>query len=233
MVTLQKISPDWQDEPCLVMAPGPSLTADVVRRARFARWMDGWRAIAVNDSYKVTPWADALYASDLLWWRVHKDCNGFKGEKWSTHTPFSDHIDDKSEAVKNWGVKVVSGAPVQSFSTNPKVIHWGSNSGFQAINLAILKGCKRIVLIGFDMRRVNGEAHFFGEHPQGLSQRHDYGGFIPDFNAAAKKLPDGVEILNATEGSALKCFPFVSLDEALRRHNRVHRDGSELNARAG
>lgn len=184
-------------------APGPSLTDSVVREVRESRL----RTIAVQDAYRVMPWADALYACNPSWWRVHRDCNGFAGEKWSTHEDGAIHLNDKTDAARAWGVKLVGGRDGQGFSLDPGVIHYGSNSGFQAINLAILKGCTRIVLIGFDMRRVDGRSHFFGEHPDDLRRDTDYSAFIRPFELAAKALPPHIEILNATPGSALKCFP--------------------------
>ncbi len=209
---LLRITPDWNSEPCIVAAPGPSLTAEVVEQVRMKRWHDHWRVIAVQDAYRVTPWAHALYGCNPSWWRVHRDCGGFEGEKWSTHEgEAGSHLNDKREAADKWRVKLVRGADGEGFSLNPAVIHYGSNSGFQAINLAILKGCTRIVLVGFDMRRVEGEAHFFGEHPDELRRDTDYSAFIPSFERAAKLLPPNVQIFNATPGSALRCFPSVHL----------------------
>lgn len=223
MASFQKIKRDWP-KGCVVAASGPSLNSSVAHTVRMARWLNGWNVIAVQDSYKLMPWADALYGSDLLWWRHHGDCKGFEGEKWSTHAPMGSHIDDKSEAQEKWNVRLVYGRDSSGFSTDQGVIHYGSNSGFQAINLAILKGATEIVLVGFDMRRVEGQAHFFGDHPKGLSNCQDYSRFLPMFEGAARKLPARISIINATPDSALKSFPMMGLDEALQRNDSLHRD---------
>lgn len=176
------------------------------------------------------PWADALYGCDLKWWRLHGD--KFSGEKWSTHSAnnFDPHMDDKSEAVK-WGVNLVRGRAGEGFSFDPGVIHYGSNSGFQAINLAILKGAKTIVLVGFDMRRVEGEAHFFGEHPEGLARCADYGVFLPDFARAAKTL-NGVRVVNTTKNSALTCFEKATFYDEIWRNCRLYRHRPDAHAGA-
>jgi hypothetical protein len=109
----------------------------------------------------------------------------------------------------------VAGAQGAGFSRRQDVIHYGHNSGFQALNLAILLGAARIVLVGFDMRIVDGRRHFHGDHPHPLINA-DPRRFVPHFERAAASLPVGVEILNATPGSALTCFPAADLDEALR-----------------
>ena len=153
-----------------------------------------------------------MYACDAAWWRVHEGAPTFRGEKWSTHGSKSHN--DKLELADLYGLNLVQGADSRNsvgFSTDPAVIHYGSNSGFQAVNLAILFGCRRIVLVGFDMHGT----HFFGRHPKGLRNTTNYANFIRAFDLAAKRLPAGVEIVNATPGSALRCFPMVNLDDYL------------------
>ena len=169
------------------------------------------------------PWADALYGCDARWWDIHKDCDGFAGAKWSSHDK-EGQSNDKTAAADKHGLHIVKGAPGGGFSTDPSLIHYGDNSGFQALNLAILLGATYIVLVGFDMRHVKGKSHFFGDHPQGLFQRPEYESFAKKFDKAAA--PDGVTIVNATPGSALKCYPMMSLDEAIESYGSVHRHRS-------
>lgn len=241
MVELQRINPVWTDEPCIVAASGPSLTKEVAQKVRFARWLNGWRAIAVNDAYKLIPRADVLYACDNLWWNLHGKCEGFFGEKWSSHEVDKHskeiHGNDKRKAADAYGINLVEGRDGDEFSFDPSFIRYGSNSGFQAINLALLFGCTRIVLVGFDLRYVGGQAHFFGKHPPGLPQirDQDYQNFAIRFERAQKKLPAHISIVNATPGSMLKCFPMMGLDEALAPWNnsRLHRDGAEPHAATG
>lgn len=122
------------------------------------------------------------------------------------------------------------------FSFDQGMIRYGENAGFQAVNLAMLFGCRRIVLVGFDMRHVEGRAHFFGNHPKELRTSTDdvYRKFAKIFAQAAKAIPAKFSIVNATPGSALTCFPIVSIDDALqtipRPHDRVSGHGSELHA---
>ena len=108
---------------------------------------------------------------------------------------------------------LVKGAPGGGLSTDPCVIHYGDNSGYQALNLAVLFGSPYIVLCGFDMRHVSGKSHFFGDHPQGLFQRAEYESFARKFDKAPA--PDGVDIINATPDSALRCYPMMELDDAI------------------
>jgi hypothetical protein len=158
------------------------------------------------------PWADALYGCEPRWWDVHKDCNGFEGEKWSTHDK-KNTCNDKIEHSEKYGINLVKGAPGPGFSRDPSVISYGDNSGFQAINLAILFASPYIVLVGFDMS-YKDKGHFFGDHPEGLFRQTEYEKFIRHFDKAAELL-EGVTIINATPGSAMHSFPMMSLEEAI------------------
>jgi len=41
--------------------------------------------LAINDAYRLAPWADWLYACDDRWWRFHHEAvaAGFQGECWT------------------------------------------------------------------------------------------------------------------------------------------------------
>lgn len=96
-------------------------------------------------------------------------------------------------------------------------LHWGGNSGFQAINLAYLFGAQRIVLLGFDMQcGPRGESHWFGDHPthQGFANPKTFDSWIRHLKILARDLADqGVQVYNATRQTALGCFPLVTLEQ--------------------
>jgi hypothetical protein len=207
-----RIYPYWQDMTAIVAATGPSLTEAVAERCRQAHDADDSVAVlAVNDAWRLMPWADALYACDAAWWTIHNGTD-FTGDKWSSHHP---NGNDKIELAKRYGLQLVAGKCDKRFSADPGRIHYGGNSGFQAVNLALLFGARRIILVGFNLQPVGGKVHFFGDHPAGLRQQARYERFLPAFSEAAKRLPAGVEIINATPASALKAFPAMTLDDAL------------------
>jgi len=175
--------------------------------------------LAVQDTYRAMPWADVMYGCDVKWWRQHTPCPDFKGEKWSSHDNGSN---DKRQHAEEFGFQCIRGMAGSTFSTDPEVICYGDCSGFQAINLAILFGATYIVLVGYDMT-YRGKGHFFGDHPDGLFQNRNYENFLHNFDKAAKKLPEGVTIINATPRSALTAFPVKPLEDAIA-DGRLHRD---------
>jgi hypothetical protein len=168
--------------------------------------------LAIKDAHRLMPFAEVMYACDAHWWDAHNGCPEFSGEKWSSH---SEKDNDKTATAEKYGLRLVRGQDQEGFSFDPSVIHYGSNSGFQAVNMALLMGARKIVLVGFDMHN-HGPAHFFGNHPYHPHGKPGlYSSFIAPFSRAVKLLPAGIEIVNCTPGSALKCFPMMELEEAL------------------
>jgi len=189
----------------VVAASGPSLTSEICAK------LPKEQTIAVSDVGRLLmPDAAILYSCDAAWWKHHRGAPGFRGERWSSHG--SSIHDNKREVGQLYGLNLIAGRDGQGFSSDPTVIHYGSNSGFQAVNLALNLGAEYVVLVGFDMRG----GHFFGAHPRGLRNSTSYRNFITAFERAARRMPDGVRIVNATPNSALRCFPMVDLDEALQ-----------------
>ena len=205
VVQLQTISSNWNC-PVVVAATGPSLTPAVALTVRRERWpLERCRVVAVNDAYRLLPYADILYACDDRWWRANiADIDQkFHGERWTTTRGRRGQRQERVAGRRK--LNLVGGHTSDTFSNDPAVVHYGSNSGFQAVNLALLKGAAKVILVGFDMRVVNGLRHFFGDHPDPLHNRADYRDFIAPFTRAAKSCR--VPVVNATPDSALDCFP--------------------------
>jgi len=180
------------------IASGPSLTQEDVDYCR-----GKGKVYAVNDVHRLAPWADVLYAGDGSWWDHHAGVPEFAGEKWTV---------DRG-AARRYGLKrigIASGVPWSNF---PGEIATGRNSGFQALNLAVLQGASSVVLLGYDMGGVEGRRHFFGEHPGKLNRGMNFPEWIKRFNRAAPHIK--VPVVNCSRETALTCFPRKSLREVL------------------
>lgn len=204
---LETIDRRWAGRRCIVAASGPSLTPEVAAACQ------GDRVIAVNDAYKLLPWADVLYACDAAWFEAHNGSPKFAGEKWSSHGLSPKN--DKTGIADKFGLRVIAGEDREGFSLDPARIHYGHNSGYQAVNLAILFGADPIILVGFDMRAVDQRLHFFGNHPAPLRTSAPFAQWRARFHQAAQMLGSTPRIINCTPESALKCFPMMPLAEAL------------------
>lgn len=195
-----------------VIAPGPSLTAEDANRP------DG-PVVAVGDAWRLRPTAEVLYHADHDWWDRHRGVPEFRGEKWIQDKPDRRDVLLGAAAAERWGLRCVRGESRRGFSLDPALIHHGLNSGFQAVNLAVLLALvpERIVLLGFDMKPgADGRRHFFGEHPQGLRPTPvgDYAAFAAAFALAAPTLAGaGIDVVNCTRDTALTCFRRAPLEE--------------------
>jgi hypothetical protein len=194
----------WRGNQCFVIGGGPSVSADAVAG------LSNHHVIAVNGSYGATPWADVLFFSDTQWFTRHRsDVEAFRGLVVSTSYRASEISPSK--------VKYVSSERVLTFPPpGCGILRDGRSSGQRAISLAIAFGASRVVLVGFDMRVVDGRSHFHDEYRNDACRYRDL--FIPAFHGWARDAARlGVSIVNATPGSALKEFPMTTLARELTR----------------
>lgn len=160
--------------------------------------------IAVNESWRLCPWTSAIYGCDGAWWRKNDGVKSFGGLK----------VTQEAEASRQFDlalVKLVRG--FDAFRSDGVSIGDGGNGGFQALNLAINWGAKRILLVGYDMSLANGE-HWHGRHPQGLNNPKEHN--IRRWLSARWSTPEGVEIINCNPNSALNAYPKMTFEGAIR-----------------
>jgi hypothetical protein len=189
----------------VVAATGPSITQEQCDAVVAA----GLPVMAVSDAYRLLPQANYLYSCDPQWWDKHWD-------KVKLH-PATKYTQSDEAAAKYTDLLRITGDHKPGFSTKQNLIHFGNNSGFQAMNLAYLMGYRRMLLLGFDMGPgAKGESHFFGDHPPGLCRASNHQSFISEFRKInCEKL--GLTIINASPRSYLDCFTKLPLEKALDR----------------
>lgn len=231
-----RVVPAWKGRTAVLIAGGPSLTTEDVEIVRQARMADRVRVIVVNDAYLLAPWADAHYAGDRRWhgWHtagIEKPALGltaaqvaarwraFAGQKaaveWGTEYPTPQPnavIEDETVHLLGNLHEPYHG---EGLSLNPERIVTGRHSGFQALNLAVLAGASRVLLLGYDGAPAqDGRTHWHGGHPVASAGIFEY--IRASFSAAEAQLAAaGVEVVNCSPGSAINSFPKSPLAEAL------------------
>lgn len=203
---------DWGGRPVAIIGGGPSLDGFDFRR------LEGrFTILAVNGSIFDVPFADAGFTIDRRaarnWWPRLQ----------AIATPLYFAVPD------NWLVNF-AGPPTPNmsfirrvqgtrFTRDPAMISAGGTSGFGALHFAFLKGARRITLFGFDYGSSpagvwhHNEQHYDFRHVQ---VRRDWQQWARNFDDVAPVLRvAGVEVVNASPGSAITAFPKVSLKEAL------------------
>lgn len=197
-------------EPAVLMASGPSLSKEQIEYIRPLHAAGKIRVFGLNDTYKICDFMDVFYACDPKWWELNpKAVENPCKEKWTQSRPKAEEL----------GINWVYGSSGQGICLIKNKIHFGSNSGFQLINLAWHYGIRQFFLIGYNMDVPRGtQQHFFGVHPKGLNQGNNYRGFAAQYD----KIQGDIKnlIINCTEPTMLKCFRQMPLEKALETERR-------------
>lgn len=162
--------------------------------------------IAVNMSYQIGKWIDALFYGDQSFWnRAKHDLARFDRMK----------VTCADRPTNRPGIKFLRRVRRKfGLSGDPSTVCWNNNSGGSAINFAIHTGVKRIFLLGFDMRNSQFGSHWHGLY--GRSKSPPYPTHLRGFPVIAEDAKSiGVEIINVNLNSAITCFPRVPLSEVL------------------
>lgn len=196
--------PNWFHDICVVVASGPSASSidltQAIGRTKF---------VAVNNSWKLAPWADFLFAADHKWWQACNGCPEFKGWKVTS--------DRRAVDVKEWNLfRIVALLADDRIQTTGSLIGWGGNSGFQALNMVVHFKCSRIILVGFDATTKFG-LHWHDPHPGAENPTPSKTlRWQRSIDGAYSVLSDiGVQIINCSEKSRLKKYPKMSFEDAL------------------
>ncbi len=200
--------PDWTGRTAVVIANGPSL--DRVQVEAVVQPADVG-TITVNTAYVAAPFADVYYAGDMLFWKTHVARMRIAAR--GRFVPAQFWTTD-STAAEQYGVNRWKGR--NDVGIGETMIHLNGNSGAQAINLAYLFGARKIVLLGFTMREIDGKKHFHGDHEKPLVQKQLFGEWVHKMSFVARDAKRlGVDIVNCDPLSAMTCFRMGNLEDEL------------------
>lgn len=221
----------WEGATVVCIAGGPSLTHAQLQIIADARAAGRCKAIAINDAYLVAPWADICYFADARWWEWHtkgiakawpwvrfseqevrQAFAAFAGQKVTIGDTGMMVADADVFMLHNQSSEVCSEL---GLSETPNALRTGSNSGYQAVNLALLAGAKRVALVAYDMRYAGRKTHSHDGHP--IKQPEgSYLQFARNFASMVPQLGKlGVEVLNCTPDSAIDAFKREALARVL------------------
>ncbi len=193
--------PNWHDYICIIVASGPSANDIDLRRM-----IGKARFVVVNNSWRLAPWADFLFAADYRWWEGSCGCIEFKGWKVTTDR----------RAAETWSLlRLVTLLADDRLQLEDGIVGWGGNSGFQALNMVVHFGCEKIILVGFDCTIKQG-LHWHSPYPGANNPN-------PSKTLRWKRSLDGasvildnigVKVINCSMISTLKKYKKMSLDDS-------------------
>jgi len=194
-----KIEPIWKDRECFIIGGGPSLKG--------FDWniLKSELTIGCNDAFKLgIDVCKVCVFGDGRWFdRYSKELELYKGMIFT-----------------NKGNLLNSRIPwLNTLDRKPKGFHtdalgWNGNTGFTAINLALLFGIKTVYLLGFDMK-MTGKEHNWHEGRLDKSGAEVYKRFLANSFIISKDWKEKFSnqtIINVTKDSDLEAFPKVDSD---------------------
>lgn len=216
----------WKDGTCWIVGGGPSVAtqfhipkkvADKVSLGQapmntFSPYMSllhDKHVIGINGAFKLGEWIDICYFGDRNWYFDNKkELDTFKG----TVVGCAEFLQVEGWQKENVRFVKKSTLPY-GIETEKGHVRWNYNSGLSAINLAYHLGCKRVILLGFDMAlNSEGKGHWHNQY-NGVTNmpfaRHLVG--VDTIAEDAKRL--GLEIINASQTSVMTQFPKINVKD--------------------
>jgi hypothetical protein len=211
--------PDMKGRTVAILASGPSMAraqCDLVRGT-------DWTAVAINETWRLAPWAAVLYGCDWQWWAAKApQPNDFDGLRVVGTVA---QIRGKSQLTPKmaWQEPFLHYLPVKAGAHTPlwtgTAVGAGSNSAFQVANWVARCGVKRIILLGVDCHSPNAHWHGGHDHPKAQHQKPQLmNTWLRAWkNAAPEFVERGIEVINCSPASALKEFRRANLVDVVTR----------------
>lgn len=208
----------WATDEVFIIGGGTSVRPEVVSalegRART-------RTIVVNSSYRIAPWADTLFFADERW--INEEL-AKRPDLIRSFATTREAIGIISRPDLPW-LRSAHRLSRPGLSVHPDKIQMQYSSATGAINIALLRGAKRLVLVGMDNRdgdevdaKGYARVHYHEEYKW---PRHAKGWEMKQKEAAAM-LPGiahfGAEVINASLISTFPWWPKVDLADWLKEN---------------
>jgi len=195
----------FEDWTVVVAAQGPSLIPEQVDEASHI-----FPTCVCKDVYMYAENAKLIYACDRAWWH----------QRWRTDEALRKHkavkvtLDYQKLDTKVPDLQWLKCGGNHGFIFEEGVVAHGRNTGHQLINLVVNMGAPRLILMGYDMRVLDGKTHCHDRHvPVPHTVFDDFYGAM--MQAAPLLVKKGIKVINTSMRSRLTCFPKMPFNEAL------------------
>jgi len=198
----------WPGATCFVIGGGPSL------RGVDLSPLHDRRVLGVNEAFKLGSWVDVMCYGDCRYGTQNlKELAEFGGLKITTCKTNSDPppgIHYLNRMKRPHGI-----------SMKPAAVFWNMSSGGCAINIAVLLGSRRIVLLGFDMGHSEDSdgkrtSHWHDAYPDHGPRHNPYPKFLVPFASIKRDLDrQNIQCFNACPDSAIEELPKITVEEGL------------------
>ncbi len=202
------VPPMWNGDTVYILGGSPSLASENLSL------IHNKRCIGVNDSFRLGSWVDVCWFGDERWLDWNRKClRKFGGVKACC-------VPSLLTKPPIQGIKVLDRGRPQGIETRRGIVSWNNNSGGSAINLAYHLGAKRIVLLGFSMKVINGKDNWHDlHHVHSKENDSQYPVFLEAFSVICREAYKlGIVLINSTMDSAIpeKLMPKIPLEVVVR-----------------
>ena len=211
----------WKDEPCFIIGGGPSL-----KGFDFERLRGKGRIIVINKSFLDVPFADILYFMDgsrTTFYGLTKNNklspNVNSLEKWKAFQGYKVYLNLVGRKLEDvYSVRALGRTGI-SLSLKKGLYH-GNNSGTGALGLAICLQARPIYLLGIDGKfsKEKGikKSHYHDGYQTRRVTESVFISFVKEFHKLGRLTNNrNIKVINLNPDSAVKCFPFMAIDEVL------------------
>lgn len=206
----------FEGETAIVCGTGPSITPEQIEIVNNS----GCRVFGANRAYEIFD-CEVVHGCNWQFWELHYPKIAKLGvDMWTTRKRLEGKYPRLQYIEERWE---------DGLSREPHWISAHHGTGPQLVNIAYLYGCTRLLLVGWDMayrgktgprsyekRRYLGEDELTRGHWPQTGPNGEQTGLIKEMETI-KPEDYGIEIINCTQGSAMKCFPFGDLKNEITR----------------
>ena len=209
-------SGSWKGRRCFILGGGPSL-----KGFDFSK-LNGELVIACNRSFESFPSAAIMIAQDARLWGWYE--SGQLGEearqKFQQYKGFKSWVNVQAFPYPE-DVFIINTTHVRNFNWDDynysQGLPWCSNTGLDALCLAVCLGASPIYLLGFDCYGKDGKtANFHAGYPDHNEEKIYKDSMVPNFNDFSPQINAVAKVVNLNPKSELKCFEFGKFSDIKR-----------------
>jgi hypothetical protein len=202
-------APWWKDRTVYLIGGGPSLSGFALKRL-----CGLGHCIGINHSMFAIPVAAGISIDQQLIKKRHQELAEF-AQTTQLYLAPGDHF--CKTVIPVAGAIYLHSEFVPGLSTSCDLLHTGGTSGYAALNLAVLKRARKIVLLGYDYGVIDGRHHYHDDHFWHEPGHQNWSDWAKRFDVVSTQCSElGIKIVNASRRSAIECFPKMSIEDALQ-----------------
>ncbi len=201
----------WEDKKVLLVGGGPSLRGVDFKRFAWTHRI----VVGINQSMWDVP-CDAGVSMDYLFCQRNHDRLAQFARDHELYLAVGNKLYEHMAPIP--GAIYLKTFERGGLSFDPEYVCRGGTSGYTALNVAVLKLARVIVLLGYDYGAAGtGRHHYHDAYPWMRANAENWKAWAKHYDHAASDCEKhGIVVINASPQSALTCFTKCPIDTVLK-----------------